>query len=697
MFHTPRKAFAIALAGISLVSLVSPSCHADDLLTRALSQFREKSYQESYALALKSPESPQRTFVLGLAALRQGNGEEAVALLAQAEQSLPLVGDYAAFYQVEALMKLARYGEAAAKAATIPVSYPASLLVRKSHKLRLDCLVAAGDFPAALKGSQAFIEKYPSGRDSVDALFLEGRSREATGDKSGAAQVYRSIWLNSPLAPQAKQALERLRELEKGGVTAAPFTAEELLRRASAQAAQNGFSQSLQTLQTIPQQGQPAAVLDRVTLRTGLNHYRMRSWKSAEKSLGKASASGIPAIRSEARFWLAKTLERLDQNERALAMFMELAQEGKKQEFAADALVEGAGLRKGMGRYGEAAALYERVIREYPESKAVPRATWEAGWCRYLAGEYPQAATLFRALLNDDALREKALYWLGRTLESSASPESADQFATLLREYPSGFYATWYREQKGIGDTREGIDRKEEAAPAPLPAMYDKPRLLASLGLADEARGEAAAIRRKNGDRKGQLPFLARLYREMGDYPSVIALFQQNRPPSWEKDTLPLWSAGYPLAYSQQVARHSSANSLSESLVYALIRSESSFAPAVKSRVGAVGLMQLMPSTARATAREHEGFSPDLLTTPDYNIMLGTRYLRQLLGGFGGDLVYSVAAYNAGSTSVERWKKRFKGLRKDEFIESIPYPETRDYVKKVYAAAGIYRQLYGLR
>jgi soluble lytic murein transglycosylase len=145
------------------------------------------------------------------------------------------------------------------------------------------------------------------------------------------------------------------------------------------------------------------------------------------------------------------------------------------------------------------------------------------------------------------------------------------------------------------------------------------------------------------------------------------------------------------------VAEHTAANNLSEALIYSLIRAESGFRADIASPVGAMGLMQLMPATARATAREKGGFDPARLKTPEYNIRLGTMHFRDLLKGYDGDQVYSVAAYNAGSTAVKRWRKNLKGLSKDEFIESIPYQETRDYVKKVYAGAATYRQLYGLR
>ena len=85
------------------------------------------------------------------------------------------------------------------------------------------------------------------------------------------------------------------------------------------------------------------------------------------------------------------------------------------------------------------------------------------------------------------------------------------------------------------------------------------------------------------------------------------------------------------------------------------------------------------------------------MTLPEYNIKLGTRHFSDLLKDFDGDVIYSIAAYNAGAAAVDRWRKNTRGLKMDEFIESIPYQETRDYVKKVYASAATYRQLYGLK
>jgi soluble lytic murein transglycosylase len=695
-FHL-GKLLVIALSSAILASLATVSSGADDLLEQAGDQFRDKDYTDAVLLARKAGESAQRTFMLGMALVRMGKPEEGLPLLAEAELKLPLLGDYAALSQADALLKLRKYPEAAAKTASVTKMYPASLLIRRAEKLSADIAFEAGNFTTAFKFYQGFVEKYASGSDSVEALFQSARCREETGDRSGSAAIYRNIWLNNPTSAYSTKSQERLKELENAGIKSTPFTQEELLLRASTLANQNEHSGALRVLQSIPTEGRSLTIAARIDLRSGMAHYRLRHWKEAEKNLTRAVGCTLPGISSEARFWLAKSLERQDRDERALELYMSLAGEGKKQEFADDALMEAAGLRRSQGNYSEAARLYKQIARSFPESKFISRAAWESGWCHYLAGKFPEAAEIFRPLLKDEGLREKVTYWLARSLENMASGEANSYFKTLQEEYPAGFYATWYREQKGIKDLRETLGQRNALAELPLAAGFDKPRLLATVGMIEESRTEMAAARKKAGDKKSLFPGLARVYLEMKDYGSAIALFLQNRPIKWDTANLPLWTAGYPLVYGAQVAQHSAANALSESLMFALIRAESGFSPAIKSHAGAIGLMQLMPSTAKMTAQETGTFNPQNLTIPEYNIKLGTKHFRDLMKGYDGDVVYSVAAYNAGSAAVDRWRKGLKGLKKDEFIESIPYQETRDYVKKVYASAATYRQLYGLK
>ena len=132
------------------------------------------------------------------------------------------------------------------------------------------------------------------------------------------------------------------------------------------------------------------------------------------------------------------------------------------------------------------------------------------------------------------------------------------------------------------------------------------------------------------------------------------------------------------------------------SLLFGLIRQESVFAENAKSRSGALGLMQVMPSTGRLLYRKENGKGRPDLNDPDANLRLGARYLRQLLDAFPGDTAAALAAYNAGPGRVRAWKKASGLAPEDEFLESIPFGETRLYVKRVLFYQGSYAALYGL-
>lgn len=152
----------------------------------------------------------------------------------------------------------------------------------------------------------------------------------------------------------------------------------------------------------------------------------------------------------------------------------------------------------------------------------------------------------------------------------------------------------------------------------------------------------------------------------------------------------------FPLAYREHVDVAATDTDISPHLLYAIARQESAFSPDARSRAGALGLMQLLPSTARQTARRAGmRFSTYDLLQPKINITLGSRYLNELLGQFNGNRILATAAYNAGPTRVKKWltKKSDTPLPYDIWIETIPYRETRGYVQNVLA----YSVIYGYR
>jgi len=162
-------------------------------------------------------------------------------------------------------------------------------------------------------------------------------------------------------------------------------------------------------------------------------------------------------------------------------------------------------------------------------------------------------------------------------------------------------------------------------------------------------------------------------------------------------DDLPreVWEAAFPMPYSESIRSAATRAGVDPWLVAGLIRQESAFSRDAVSRANAIGLMQLLPKTARLLAREEKvAYARSRLTDPEYNLRLGSVYYAGLRRRFGTDEA-ALAAYNAGDDRVSTWQAVYGALEPAEFVESIPFTETREYVQIVIRNAGIYRRLYG--
>ena len=151
----------------------------------------------------------------------------------------------------------------------------------------------------------------------------------------------------------------------------------------------------------------------------------------------------------------------------------------------------------------------------------------------------------------------------------------------------------------------------------------------------------------------------------------------------------------YPIHYKDIITQYSLENDVDPFLVTAVIRVESRFRPEAVSPKGARGLMQVMPDTGKWIAAElrMREYDLEMLQDPSTNLKLGTWYLAFLRQEYGGDLVLTLAAYNAGRGNVSKWVKE-DGWAGGEDIDSIPFPETREYVKKVLRLYDKYREVY---
>ncbi len=153
----------------------------------------------------------------------------------------------------------------------------------------------------------------------------------------------------------------------------------------------------------------------------------------------------------------------------------------------------------------------------------------------------------------------------------------------------------------------------------------------------------------------------------------------------------------FPTAHKSTVLQHSQKNGIDPDWVYSVIRQESAFLPMARSSVGALGMMQIMPATARHLARDMGISVPSQndLMRPEANIRMGTFYLKQLADQFDGNIILATASYNAGPHRAKAWQPRYASMEGDIWVETIPFKETREYVKNILTYQAIYRHHLG--
>jgi len=666
-------------------------------LSAAAEQMKLNNYSAATKLAAETPENGQRDLLLGVASLKGGRSDAAAALLGRSAGRYPLLADYALFYQAKALLQGGRPKEALQPLKTLLKEYPESPLARRSLLQQADILYTGGSYAEADSLYQKFIEKYAAGGDALHALYRSALCREQSGDQPGAVKILRSLWLNSPASAEAARAENDLQRLAAAGTTFPAYSPQELYKRGSTLYDLRSYDAALKTLRSITPAAEKSDFSDRVLLKIGQALLKARRFKESEQHLKELAASAARTeIRSEASHLLARAIEKSGRDEEAFAAYNRVAALFPGSAEADNALLDAAFIRKFQNRPAEAAALFENLLERYPKTSLKQRILWESGWGNFIAGSHQAAAEQFNKLSGSDDYRERALYWQGRALAAAGElAGAAECHAALQKEFPFGFY-TLQLQSRNTAVTAETLPRltADFAESLPLPEAYDRVKALIALGLLDDAAIELAAGRKKSGKGKSDAG-LARLYLAIGNYNGAMNSYSQV-PLKQATDDKKAWALLYPQAYRELIVKYAEQAGIEPSLAYAVMRAESSFIPSAKSPVGARGLMQLMPDTAAAVMRTKK-IAPERLYDPELNIRLGSIHLRELLDKYAGNRIAVIASYNAGANNVNRWLKTYADLPGEDFIESIPFGETREYVKKVLATASLYQRLYGMK
>ncbi|MEO8216623.1 MAG: lytic transglycosylase domain-containing protein [Acidobacteriota bacterium] len=329
--------------------------------------------------------------------------------------------------------------------------------------------------------------------------------------------------------------------------------------------------------------------------------------------------------------------------------------------------------------------------------------SWAAGWAAYLRGDYDTSKQLLGFIHETYAnptARRQSRYWYARSIEQQGQKSEAAKIFQEISEAPyEDLYALFARKRGARGPLvpRRHVWTKtwEQIARTDLPKELRMGYELNELGLLREARLEVQRNMNEKNSRYAKA-ILGDLYLAAGSV-AAYEFLRQGFPQlaTADQDDVPRYFIDlyYPLHYEETIRLNASKRNVDPFLIMGLIRQESSFDPTVRSRVGATGLMQLMPATAKELGGILHGiFSTSRLTDPEVNIELGTFYVRKLIDRYNGEELLAIAAYNGGQGNVSKWRAaNHRPL--DEFIEGMPFPETRNYVKRVIIHRSTYKDL----
>ena len=290
-----------------------------------------------------------------------------------------------------------------------------------------------------------------------------------------------------------------------------------------------------------------------------------------------------------------------------------------------------------------------------------------------------------------DSLREKVQwrYWLGRALIASGeNPDTGREHLTAIAPQRT-YYAFLAAHRLGIEPSmNEQKPRNDYRAQRALIQNRAVARLIELFAVDDVVNARREWYRLfPQLDREAQGHLIERL--------NAIGWQSQAIAGAFQADLRDLLTVRFPTPYSNLYRRYAFETDLSLSFVYSITRQESAFDPRAVSSAGARGLMQLMPGTARGVATRIRATRPDAddLFDPIVNLRLGTHHLASLARRYDGHRALMAAAYNAGQSRADRWRKDASGTPTDVWIESIPFLETRNYVKNVLAFNLVYSYL----
>ena len=660
----------------------------------------------------------KRAGLLSGVLLLERNPAVAIQFLRAAQRDFPALDDYVRLWTGEALLNQGNAKQAAEMFESIPQTVPDSYLLTKAAYRAGEAWYQASSCPEATAWLAKAVELNDKEPGAPLALLRRSACQLRDNSVREGRETLMQLWVRFAYSVEAKEA-ETLLASNLGGE---PWVIQpsERLARAQAYLGQSFHAEAIEELRKFLAADPQSPRSSEARLKLGIAQVRLKQYDEARETFRTLVKDGGTESR-EASVWLARVYLRQGQGDKLLDLARTLATSSLTAEQKGQITLFAGMWLEDQYRFDEAIERYREVAKDGEPVAQRAEARWRVGWVHYRLARYREVVDELRRLgeQRDSDFEPQALYWMGRAAELSQQSHARDAYMQLCQQYVYTYYCQLARERIDIPlseshaseqisanvPVNSGASSNGEATRVVSPraeieqqSAYRRAIELKTLGLESDAARELAGLTDRYSRDPDVLMALATMLNEVGAYHQALRLARARFRDKLERTggivDPSLWKVAYPTGLLP-VIKGQGASGVDPYLVAAIIREESQYDQQAVSRVGAIGLMQVMPGTANAVAQRLgiPAVGRDDLFDQETNIQIGVRYVEQLLAQFSGNVALAIASYNAGPIVVKSWIALHPGRSQDEFIELIPYQETRQYVKRVLRSYREYLRL----
>lgn len=663
-------------------------------------------------------EKKRENFKNAYAAFSKGEIDISEKLFRGIVDSYEELQDYSQYFIAEILSRRNEHDSAISGWRLLIDKHPKSLWVEATRLRIAESFLEKGDYSSAEKDFDEFIKKYPASENIPRAQYKKAVSLEKLGLHRESALEYFTTWMNYPLSPFSDDALNDSKRLDRdSGLNLGKPTIEDYYNRALKIYTSGQYSKALKEFKDILQNNPDYSMKRELLLRIGISQQKLGKLDEALETLLNLTGNfRDSSVIPEASIAIARIYWKMDRDDEAISILLRMINDYPKSDHTDDAYYLLAAILEENKKYSDAIVYYEKLLSSDSKSPFADDALWRIGWINYINNSYDKTINTFQRLQKEypsSTYINASFYWIGRIYEKKKRyPEAIELYSRVVRDAPRTYYGIFSQKhltalsKKKMADVRgkqRAIIRLDKDPVNILrpDAHFTKADELLSMNLEGFGLNELETVFAVSIGNRNKLYGLSSYYFSKGFYHQSLRILRRFFSSLIEgyagNPEISFYRMVYPEAFKDKIKKYSRLNGVDPFLVAAMIREESNFNPKAVSSAGARGLMQMMPATAKEIIRIKNNSSINSLDLfePDFNISTGTKYISSLIQKFEKNEILAISSYNAGPHKVIMWLPDNKKVDMEDFVEDIPFEETKAFVKRVITSKEEYRRIYG--